>query len=102
MSLEDCILIIRILIYKTKRLLKLKKEIKNNQHIETVISKFKPPIFWKDKELVKKQLNSWSLKKIEELLINTNKLELLCKKNSESSINILSDFIISNSKSSSN
>jgi DNA polymerase-3 subunit delta len=100
-SLDDCIGIIRMLLFKTKRLLKLKKETENYD-IEIAISKFKPPIFWKDKDIVKKQIKSWSIKNIESLLIKINEVELLCKKNSESSVNILSDFIIYNSKTSSN
>ena len=62
--------------------------------IEEAISSFKPPIFWKDKEIVKQQINNWSLSRTENLIYKTNELELLIKKNSYNSINILSDFII--------
>ena len=93
-SIEDCMLITRTLLVKSKRLYKLLLEINNNKSIEEVISSFKPPIFWKDKEIVKQQINNWSLNKTENLIYKTNELELLIKKNSYNSINILSDFII--------
>ncbi len=97
-TLEDSILIIRTFLFKTKRLLKLKKEIvENKKNLDYVITNFRPPIFWKDKEIVKKQLNSWSLSKIEKLITDINNLELMCKKKTNSSTNILSDFIISTS-----
>ena len=93
-SIEDCMLITRTLLIKSKRLYKLLLEINNNKSIEEVISSFKPPIFWKDKEIVKQQIKNWSLNRTENLIYKTNELELLIKKNSYNSINILSDFII--------
>jgi len=93
-SIEDCMLITRTLLVKSKRLYKLLLEINNNKSIEEAISSFNPPIFWKDKEIVKQQINNWSLSRTENLIYKTNELELLIKKNSYNSINILSDFII--------
>ena len=100
-SLEDCIVIIRILLMKSKRLLKLTEKI-NNKNIDETISIFKPPIFWKDKEIIKKQIKSWSYKNIENLIFRISEIELLIKKNSSNSINILSDFIIEQTTSISN
>ena len=93
-SIEDCMLITRTLLVKSKRLYKLLLEINNNKSIEEAISSFNPPIFWKDKEIVKQQIKNWSLNRAENLIYKTNELELLIKKNSYNSINILSDFII--------
>ena len=93
-SLEDCILIIRTFLIKSKRLLKLVEDKKNTKNVDDIISKFKPPIFWKDKDIIKQQINNWSYKSIENLTYKINEIELLIKKNSISSINILSDFII--------
>ena len=93
-SIEDCMLITRTLLVKSKRLYKLLLEINNNKSIEEAISSFNPPIFWKDKETVKQQIKNWSLNRAENLIYKTNELELLIKKNSNNSINILSDFII--------
>ena len=60
---EDCIAIIRIMLFKVKRLVILKENQTNNTNIDNVISNYKPPIFWKDKELVKSQMKVWSLDK---------------------------------------
>ena len=96
-SIEDGILIIRTLLIKTKRLLKLQKETNNQKNIDQVIASFKPTIFWKDKEVIKQQISFWPLKKIEKLIIKINEVEILIKKNSTNSINILCDFIINQS-----
>ena len=97
-STEDCILITRTLLIKAKRLLKIQEEINSNKNIEEVVANFKPPIFWKDKEIVKKQIANWPLKKIKNMISNINNIELLIKKNSINSLNILSDFIITQTK----
>tara|TARA_B100000029_G_scaffold320165_1_gene312527 strand:+ start:7190 stop:8173 length:984 start_codon:yes stop_codon:yes gene_type:complete len=94
-STEDCIVIIRTLLLKSKRILNLKKEIIENNDLDRTLSSFKPPIFWKDKPVVKKQLEKWSLKSAENLVVNINDIELLIKKNSANSLNIISDFILS-------
>ena len=44
--------------------MKLQEEVQKNKSIDQAIMNYKPPIFWKDKEIVKKQMNQWSLKKI--------------------------------------
>jgi len=93
-SLDDCILIIRTFLIKSKKLLKLCGEYRNNKDIEAVISSAKPPIFWKDKEITKQQIKIWSYNKIEDLIYEISNTELLIKKNNYNSINILSDFII--------
>ena len=98
-SSEDCILILRTLLLKSKRILKLKTNSENYKNIEDIISKCKPPIFWKDKEIVKKQLTSWSLSDIKKLIYRINDIELLIKKNSTNSINLLYDFILNTAKS---
>ena len=97
-SFEDCILIIRSFSNKLKRLQKIQKEYQKNKNLDSVISSFKPPIFWKDKEIVRKQVNKNDLEKIEDMIFKTNDIELLIKKNSENAINIVSDFIINTSK----
>ena len=99
---EDCILIIKTLLAKAKRLNKLQNQTKGNKNIDQVITSFKPPIFWKDKDIVKEQIKNWSLKKIENLIYKINEIELLIKKNSKNSINILFDFIITQSSKTNN
>jgi len=101
-SLDDCILIIRTFLVKSKRLLKLFKDIKNTKNVDDVISSFKPPIFWKDKEIIKRQIDSWSYKSIENLVFRISEIELLIKKTSNNSVNIISDFIIEQVQTASN
>ncbi len=96
-SIEDCILIIRSFLIKSKRLFKLCKEIEGGKNIDVVIASFKPPIFWKDKEIVKQQIQNWSYENVEKLIYEINEVELLIKKYSSNSINILSNFIIKQS-----
>jgi|TARA_B110000495_G_scaffold96165_1_gene83182 DNA polymerase-3 subunit delta len=96
-SLEDCILIIRSFLIKAKRLMRVCEKIKETENIETAITSFKPPIFWKDKEVINQQIKIWSYGNIKKLIYRINDVELLIKKNSNSSVNILSDFIIEQS-----
>ena len=96
-SLEDCILIIRSFLIKAKRLMRVCEKIKETDNIETAITSFKPPIFWKDKEVINQQIKIWSYGNIKKLIYRINDVELLIKKNSNSSVNILSDFIIEQS-----
>jgi DNA polymerase III subunit delta len=96
-SLEDCILIIRTLLIKSKRLIKLSKQFEKTKNLDATILEFKPPIFWKEKEIIKQQIKSWSFKEIENLIYQINTIELLIKKYSYNSINILFDFIIEKS-----
>ena len=95
---EDTILIIRTFMNKTKRLIKLKDEMQDNKNVDNIISFYKPPIFWKDKEIVKIQMTHWSIKNITILLHTINDIELLMKKNYENSISILLNFIFSTCK----
>ncbi len=94
-SSEDCVAIIRIFLAKAKRIFALKTMESENMSIDECLSIYKPPIFWKDKEIVRQQINNWSLEKIYKLIIFINDLELLIKKNSLISVNLLNDFILS-------
>ena len=92
-SSEDCILIIRTILNKSKRLLKIKTETDNNLNIDQVISSFKPPIFWKEKDIVKKQAQSWSTNEVKEIIFKINHLEALVKKNGANSMLFVSNFV---------
>lgn len=93
---EDCILILRIFLSKLKRLLKIKTQQQKDKNLDNIISSFRPPIFWKEKEIVKQQIKELEYDKIKELIIKTNDIEFLIKKNPTSSIFIVSDFILEN------
>ena len=92
-SSEDSILIIRTILNKTKRLLKIRTELDNNSNIDQVISSFKPPIFWKEKDIVKKQAQSWSTNEVKEIIFKINDLETSVKKNTANSMLFVSDFV---------
>ena len=96
-SNEDNMIIIRSLLSKAKRIMNLKKQLKETKNIDEIISTHKPPIFWKDKEVVKKQLYSWDLGEIMNLIFRINDIELKIKTNSTNSLTILKDFIIDTS-----
>ena len=90
---EECILILRTILNRSKRLLKLKESQKHTGNIDLTISSFKPPIFWKEKDIVKKQIQSWSEDDVKKIIYKINDLELLVKKNSNNSLNFVSDFV---------
>ena len=99
---EDCILITRSLLNKSKKILQLVKEFENNKNIELTISSAKPPIFWKDKEITKQQIKSWKPESIKDLIYKLTDIELLIKKNLNNSINFITDFILEQSYTKSN
>ena len=97
-SVDDCILIVRSMLSKAKRLLEIKKINNENKNLDEIILSYKPPIFWKDKEIVKNQISKWNLKDTEKLISRIYEIELSIKKNYTSSLNILSDFILNTAK----
>ena len=99
---EDNIVIIRTLLAKLKRLVKIYELVDEKNSIDQAVSLFKPPIFWKDKPLVTQQIKSWGKNELKCLIYESNEIELLIKKNSNMAKNILSNFIINNSKKTSN
>ena len=90
---EDCILIIRTILNKSKRLLKIRYELDKNENIDQVISSFKPPIFWKEKDIVKRQAQSWSTDEVKEIIYKINDLETMVKKNPVNSMLFVSNFV---------
>ena len=96
-SAEDCIMILRTFLTKAKRILKLANQLEKNKDINKTINSAKPPIFWKDKEIVKVQLNKWRPFKIKELITNINDIELEIKRNYNNGIFIITNFILEKS-----
>ena len=99
---EDCVLITRIFLNKSKRILQLSSDYKNSQNLDLTISSAKPPIFWKDKDITKKQILKWSPEGIKLLIYKLSDLELLIKTNIKNSINLLIDFILEQSSETNN
>ena len=91
---EDVIIITRTFLNKCKKLLNLSKIYENNKNIDLVISSARPPIFWKDKEITKKQIFKWKPRHIKNLIYGLYELELLTKKNFNNSVNLVSNFIL--------
>ena len=98
-SNEECILVVRIFLNKSRKILKLSQEFEKNQNIDLTISSAKPPIFWKDKEITKQQIYKWKPENIVKLIYKISEIELLIKKNLNNSINIITDFIIEQTSS---
>jgi DNA polymerase III subunit delta len=99
---EDCIMITRSFLIKAKKLLTLSILFESNKNIELTISSAKPPIFWKEKEITKQQIYKWKPKNIKKLIYALSDTELQIKKNINNSINLITDFILSQSSSEAN
>ena len=93
-SNEDCIIIVRSFLIKSKRLLALSKAFETTKDIDLTISSAKPPIFWKEKEVTKQQILKWKSKNIKQLIYSLSETELQIKKNINNSINLITDFIL--------
>ena len=98
-SNEDCIMIVRSFIIKSKKLLALSKAFETNKNIDLTISSAKPPIFWKEKEITRQQILKWNSKNIKQLIYSLSETELQIKKNINNSINLITDFILFQSSS---
>ena len=96
-SNEDCIIITRSFIVKAKKLLALSKTFETNNNIDFTISSAKPPIFWKEKEITKQQIYKCKPEYIKKLIYSLGEIELQIKKNINNSINLITDFILTQS-----
>ena len=94
---EDSIVILRTFLSKAKRILKLAIQLELNKDINKTINSAKPPIFWKEKEIVKVQLEKWKPNKIEDLIKDLNDIELKIKQNYNNSKLIITNFILEKS-----
>ena len=93
-STDDCILITRTFLNKSKKILKLASEYEKNKDINLTISSARPPIFWKEKEITKEQILKWQPDKIKKVIYKLNEIELMIKKNIGMSTNLVTDFIL--------
>ena len=93
-SNEDCILIIRTFLNKSKKILILSNDFNKNKNIEKTISAAKPPIFWKDKEITRKQIMLWKPENLKKLIYKLNDIELQIKKKLSNSLQVVTDFIL--------
>ena len=91
---EDSIIILRTFLLKLKRILKISVAYLKDKNLENAINTAKPPIFWKDKEIIKIQVSTWNSIQIKELIYQISELELKIKKNQNNSMNLMTDFIL--------
>ena len=94
---EDSIIILRTFLSKAKRILKLAIQLNQNKDINKTINSAKPPIFWKEKEILRVQLEKWKPNKIEDLIKELNDIELKIKQNYNNSKLIITNFILEKS-----
>lgn len=99
---EENILVIKTFLFKLKRLKKIQFLVASIKDVENIINTLKPPIFWKEKEVVKQQLKIRNLSNIKYLIKKVNDLELLIKKNSQISNQLVNNFIFENLEKSNN
>ena len=93
-SSEDNILILRTFLNKLKRLRKLRLSLRESNNVDQTINAFKPPIFWKDKDIIKQQIKIWELDDIETFIVDLNNTESLIKKNPQVSNHIINNMIL--------
>ena len=91
---DDVIIILRTFLAKTKRILNILETHNSRGSLDQTINSFRPPIFWKEKEIVKKQIQNWSKSKIYKLIEEINELELTSKKFPDMSLILLRNFIL--------
>ena len=96
-GVEDSVTIIKIFLFKSKKILNLINNYESNNNIDLTISSAKPPIFWKDKEIVKQQIYKWKSNDIKQLIYKLCEIELFVKKHNQSGLNIITDFILDQS-----
>ena len=96
-SNEDCLIISRTFLQKLKKIKILSKAYSKNKDLNKTISEAKPPIFWKDKDMVKSQIEKWKLNQINQLIYEVGEIELRIKKNYENAVNLVLDFILNKS-----
>ena len=96
-SSEDTVAIIRIFLFKSKKILNLVSQYESNNNIDLTISTARPPIFWKDKEITKQQIYKWKSKEIKKLIYKLCEIEFLVKKDIKNSLHVVTDFILDQS-----
>ena len=82
---------------KTKILQNLISQFKINKDLNITINNSKPPIFWKEKEIIKLQIKAWSSDRTKNLIKEINDLELLVKKKPIKPINFIYNFLMEKS-----
>lgn len=93
LSNENNIMLLKSFLFKLKRLKIISEKFNEFKNLEKTISLIKPPIFWKDKNIIFQQLKKLSLNDINLLIREINNLEYKIKKNSSISSLLLQNYI---------
>ena len=102
MNTVNQIFFLRILGNKLQRLLSMKELQDNFNNLDSLLNASKPPIFWKEKPMIKKQLTIWGLKDLKKIISEISEIEILCKKNPQLSKIIFFNFFSKLCKKASN
>ena len=92
--------ILAALKYKVKKLIDILESDIADKDPNQLVESFKPPIFWKEKSMVKEQLRRWDKSELKQLMEIVYDIEVECKKNYDVSNIILQQFIVSTSNKS--
>ena len=96
---SDSIIILRTLLIKTKKILQIYNNYKKSKNLDQAINTFKPPIFWKDKEIIKQQVKNWDYENLKNIIFKISEIEIQIKQNLSLSKNIISNLIMELSSS---
>ena len=77
------IFLLKVLSNKIRKLIEIKKMSEDKQNLDFLINNYKPPIFWKEKPIIKKQLIIWNLFDLKKIIYQISDIETDCKRNPE-------------------
>ena len=80
--------------YKINKLISIYEFNIDEKNVTKLIEKYKPPIFWKEKNIVQTQMSNWTKDELNILLEKINQIEIMCKINYEISETIFNKFLI--------
>ena len=80
--------------YKINKLIDIYEYNENETKIAVLVDTYKPPIFWKEKGIIRTQLSKWNKNELDTLLDKINEIEILCKLNYEIAETIFNKFLL--------
>ncbi|EMH80720.1 DNA polymerase III, delta subunit [alpha proteobacterium HIMB114] len=80
--------------YKINKLIDIYEYNENETKITVLVDTYKPPIFWKEKNIIQTQLSKWNKNELDTLLDKINEIEILCKLNYEIAETIFNKFLL--------
>ena len=80
--------------YKINKLISIYEFNLDEKNAAKMIEEYKPPIFWKEKNIVLTQMSKWTKDELNILLEKINQIEIMCKINYEISETIFNKFLL--------